>query len=161
MVAHYLGLHLDEDWLAVAGKFENTGSAEGSDMLGLYNAVAKEARFRLNRKSSYDHETVRRSLRSGMPVIVWRRWDRTRDRLHTKVSRAFTRGGEGGFQRPEEKLLPSKKKGSPLHASVIIGYNDERKEIIFLESWDGDASPRRMPVSEIAHTADLTFAFQP
>ena len=161
MVGRYFGLHLDEDWLAVAGKFENTGSAEGSDMLGLYNAVAKEARFRLNRKSSYDHETVRRSIRAGMPVIVWRRWDRERDRLHSKVSREFTRGSDGKFERPDEKVMPSKKKGSPLHASVVIGYNDERKEIIFLESWNGDASPRRMPVSEIAHTADLTFAFQP
>jgi len=161
MVSHYFGLHLDEDWLAVAGKFENTGSAAGSDMLGLYNAVAKEARFRLNRKSTYDHETVRRSLRSGMPVIVWRRWDQVRDRLHSQVSREFKRGGSREFERPDEKVLPSKKKGSPLHASVVIGYNDERKEIIFLESWNGDASPRRMPVTEISHTADLTFAFQP
>ncbi|MFT7171855.1 MAG: hypothetical protein ACI9NQ_000062 [Paracoccaceae bacterium] len=161
MVARYLGLHLDEDWLAVAGKFENTGSAAGSDMLGLYSSVAREARFNLNRKSSYDHETVRRSLRAGMPVIVWRRWDQSRDRLHTKVSRDFVRGRGAGYGRPEEELLPSKKKRSPLHASVIIGYNDERKEVIFLESWEGKSSPRRMPVSEMAHTADLTFAFQP
>lgn len=57
--------------------------------------------------------------------------------------------------------MPSKKKRSPLHASVIIGYNDERKEVIFLESWEGKSRPRRMPVTEIAHTADLTFAFRP
>ncbi len=161
MVARYLGLHLDEDWLAVAGKFQNTGSSAGSDMLGLYSSVAKEARFKLNRKSSYDHETVRRSIRAGMPVIVWRRWDQSRDRLHTKLSRDLSRGRESKFERPEEALLPSKKKNSPLHASVIIGYNDERKEIIFLESWAGPSLPRRMPVSEISHTADLTFAFQP
>jgi hypothetical protein len=161
MVARYLGLHLDEDWLAVAGKFQNTGSAAGSDMLGLYNSVAKEAKFNLNRRSSYDHETVRRSIRNGMPVIVWRRWDQGRDQLHSRISREFDGGGETEYERADEEALPSKKKRSPLHASVIIGYNDERKEVIFLESWEGKSSPRRMPVSEIAHTADFTFAFQP
>jgi hypothetical protein len=161
MVARYLGLHLDEDWLAVAGKFQNTGSAAGSDMLGLYNSVAKEAKFNLNRRSSYDRETVRRSIRNGMPVIVWRRWDQGRDQLHSRISREFDGGGETEYERADEEALPSKKKRSPLHASVIIGYNDERKEVIFLESWEGKSSPRRMPVSEIAHTADFTFAFQP
>ena len=161
MVARYLGLHLDEDWLAVAGKFQNTGSAAGSDMLGLYNSVAKEAKFNLNRRSSYDHETVRRSIRNGMPVIVWRRWDQGRDQLHSRISREFDGGGDTEYERADEEALPSKKKRSPLHASVIIGYNDERKEVIFLESWEGKSSPRRMPVSEIAHTADFTFAFQP
>lgn len=161
MVARYLGLHLDEDWLAVAGKFQNTGSAAGSDMLGLYSSVAKEAKFNLNRTSSYDHETVRRSIRAGMPVIVWRRWDQTRDRLHTRVSSEFAKGGEVVYERPKDEILPSKKKRSPVHASVIIGYNDERKEIIFLESWEGESPPRRMPVSEISHTADLTFSFRP
>jgi hypothetical protein len=161
MVARYLGLHLDEDWLAVAGKFQNTGSAAGSDMLGLYNSVAKEAKFNLNRRSSYDHETVMRSIRNGMPVIVWRRWDQGRDQLHSRISREFDGGGETEYERADEEALPSKKKRSPLHASVIIGYNDERKEVIFLESWEGKSSPRRMPVSEIAHTADFTFAFQP
>ena len=161
MVARYLGLHLDEDWLAVAGKFQNTGSSAGSDMLGLYSSVAREAKFNLNRRSSYDHETVRRSIRSGMPVIVWRRWDQGRDRLHSRISRGFDRGSELEYERVNEDALPSKKKRSPLHASVIIGYNDERKEVIFLESWDANSSPRRMPVSEIADTADFTFAFQP
>ncbi len=161
MVARYMGLHLDEDWLAVAGKFQNTGSSAGSDMLGLYSSVAKEARFNLDRKSRYDHTTVRRSLRAGMPVIVWRRWDQTRDRLHSKVSREVLRGKESRFERPDEEALPSKKKRSPLHASVIIGFNDERNEVIFLESWVENAAPRRMPVSEMAFTADLTFAFRP
>lgn len=161
MVARYLGLHLDEDWLAVAGKFQNTGSAAGSDMLGLYSSVAKEAKFQLNRSSKYDHETVRRSIRVGMPVIVWRRWDQARDQLHSRMSRSFDQGSDRTYERPSEEAMPSKKKRSPLHASVIIGYNDERKEVIFLESWEGKSRPRRMPVTEIAHTADLTFAFRP
>ncbi|MEN8774290.1 MAG: hypothetical protein ABF382_12130 [Akkermansiaceae bacterium] len=161
MVARYLGLHLDEDWLAVAGKFQNTGSAAGSDMLGLYSSVAREARFNLNRTSDYDHETVRRSIRAGMPVIVWRRWSQQRDRLHSRMSREFNKGAAQRYERPTEEAMPSKKNRSPLHASVIVGYNDDRKEVIFLESWEGMSKPRRMPVSEISHTADLTFSFRP
>lgn len=161
MVARYLGLHLDEDWLAVAGKFQNTGSAAGSDMLGLYGSVAREARFNLHRTSDYDHEMVRRSIRAGMPVIVWRRWDQQRDRLHTQISRGFDHGETRRYERPSSAAMPSKKKRSPLHASVIVGYNDERREVIFLESWEGVFKPRRMPVDEISHTADLTFSFRP
>lgn len=161
MVARYLGLHLDEDWLAVVGKFQNTGSAAGSDMLGLYGSVAREARFNLHRVSDYDHEIVRRSIRDGMPVVVWRRWDRQRDQLHTRISRGFEKGLDQKYERLSEEAMPSKKNRSPLHASVIVGYNDERKEVIFLESWEGLSKPRRMPVNEVSHTADLTFSFRP
>lgn len=161
MVARYLGLHLDEDWLAVAGKFQNTGSAAGSDMLGLYDAVAREAQLSMERSREYDHGEVRRSVQAGMPVIVWRRWDQGRDRLHTEVSRDFAEGEEVVFEKLAEAGLPSKEKRSPLHASVIIGFNDARKEVIFLESWEGRGAPRRMPVSEMAFTSDFAFCFQP
>ncbi|MDA7538401.1 C39 family peptidase [Akkermansiaceae bacterium] len=156
MVGRYLGLHLDEDWLAVAGKFQNTGSAAGSQMLGLYQAVAKEAGFAMSRSSSYEHSDVRRSLQAGMPVIVWRRWSRERDREHQRVSAELERGNEAAFSPsayPDEK--------APLHASVVIGFNDERKEVIFLESWAGQSRARRMPVSELSATAYLTFCFRP
>lgn len=161
MVSRYVGLHLDEDWLAVAGKFQNTGSAEGSDMMGLYNAVAREAQLSMKRESRFDVSTVRRSLKMGLPVVVWRRWDRQRDRLHTKVSREFERGGEVRYESPDLKSLPTADKKSPVHASVIIGFNDERQEVIFLESWEAQSKPRRMPLSEMKATADWVFCFQP
>ncbi len=159
MVGRYLGLHLDEDWLAVAGKFQNTGSAAGSQMLGLYQSVAKEAGFAMTRSSSYDHSAVRRSLAEGMPVIVWRRWSRERDHEHRRVSSEIARGNETTFSQSASSAYPDE--SAPLHASVIIGYNDERKEILFLESWAGQARARRMPVSEIDATAYLTFCFHP
>ncbi|MGB0144851.1 MAG: hypothetical protein ACPGAP_08770, partial [Akkermansiaceae bacterium] len=161
MVSGYLGLHLDEDWLAVAGKFQNTGSAAGSDMMSLYGAVAREARFRLKRTNQYDHESVRRSIRAGLPVIVWRRWDQDRDRLHTLVSNRYRKGGGEEFPKTDPQSLPSKKKRSPVHASIIVGYNDSRSEVIFLESWEGLKAPRRMPVSEMKATTDFIFAFTP
>ena len=159
MVARYLGLKLDEDWLAVAGKFQNTGSAAGSDMMGIYKAVAKEAGFSMDRSRDYSHATVRRSLQAGMPVIVWRRWGQDRDRLHTRISRDIEDGGEAKFPALDFKILPNAE--SPLHASVLVGFNDGRKEVLFLESWAGQTSPRRMPVAELDATAYYTFSFRP
>lgn len=40
IASRHFGLHIDEDWLAVAGGFKNTGSADGSNILRLYSAVA-------------------------------------------------------------------------------------------------------------------------
>lgn len=159
MVARYLGLNLDEDWLAVAGKFQNTGSAAGSDMMGIYKAVAKEAGFSLDRSRDYSHATVRRSLQAGMPVIVWRRWGQDRDRLHTRISRDVEDGGESKFPPLDFKTLPNAE--SPLHASVVVGFNDDRKEVLFLESWAGQNKPRRMPAAELDATAYYTFCFRP
>ena len=159
MVARYLGLNLDEDWLAVAGKFQNTGSAAGSDMMGIYKAVAKEAGFSMDRSREYSHATVRRSLQAGMPVIVWRRWGQDRDRLHTRISRDVEDGGESKFPPLDFKTLPNAE--SPLHASVVVGFNDGRKEVLFLESWAGHTKPRRMPVAELDATAYYTFSFRP
>ena len=159
MVARYLGLNLDEDWLAVAGKFQNTGSAAGSDMMGIYKAVAKEAGFSMDRSRDYSHATVRRSLQAGMPVIVWRRWGQDRDRLHTRISRDVEEGEEASFPPLDLQALPNDK--SPLHASVLVGFNDERKEVIFLESWAGRTKPRRMPIAELDATAYYTFSFRP
>jgi hypothetical protein len=159
MVARYLGLNLDEDWLAVAGKFQNTGSAAGSDMMGIYKAVAKEAGFSMDRSRDYSHATVRRSLQAGMPVIVWRRWGQDRDRLHTRISRDVEDGGESKFPPLDFKTLPNAE--SPLHASVVVGFNDGRKEVLFLESWAGQTKPRRMPIAELDATAYYTFSFRP
>lgn len=164
MVARYLGLHLDEDWLAVAGKFQNTGTAAGSQMLSLYQAVAKEAGFKMERqgKGGYVHSAVRRSLQQGMPVIVWRRWSSERDREHRRVSAAVSSGRGDQVKFPADaSVLSFPDDKSPLHASVIIGFNDERKEVIFLESWAGQSQPRRMSVNEMQKTAYLTFAFHP
>lgn len=163
-----LGLHLDEDWLAVAGKFQNTGTAVGSQMLSLYQAVAKEAGFKMERqgKGEYDHSAVRRSLQQGMPVIVWRRWSSERDREHRRLASSVSSGtasGRGNQQKfPTDvsaSSYPDEK--SPLHASVIIGFNDTRKEVIFLESWAGQSQARRMSVNEMQKTTYLTFAFHP
>jgi hypothetical protein len=158
MSARYLGLHLDEDWLAAAGEFQNTGSAAGSRMLSLYSSVASEARLRLDRSSQFDGNLVRKSLSEGLPVVVWRRWSRERDQLHTEVARAVARGRDATFP-PDGDAYPDE--SAPLHASVIVGFHRERDEFLFLESWSSQGAPRRMPADELEATAYLTFCFRP
>ncbi|MFK7909520.1 MAG: C39 family peptidase [Akkermansiaceae bacterium] len=161
MTAHYFGLHLDEDWLAVAGKFQNTGSAGNSNMFGLYNAVAKEARLKISRETEFDFRKARALMRDGMPVIVWRKFDYRRNQLHNKISRRMIKDPHAKLPEPnadDRAKWPGK--DHPVHASVIVGFNDERKEVLFLESWAGVTSPRRMRYEEMEATATWAFYFR-
>ena len=163
MVARHFGLYLDEDGLAVAGAFQNTGSADGSKILSLYPAVASEAGFGLDRANRFDENTVRRALAAGFPVIVWRRFSQERNDLHTRFVREFTKTPQATLPDPSLAAERASWPGSdaPLHASVITGFHDTRREFLFLESWSGRDTPRRMRVEEMAATAYLTFVFHP
>lgn len=162
MTARYLGLHLDEDWLAVAGGFQNTGSAAGSDMLGLYQAVAAEAGLRMARQTKLDAGSVRRAIDSGLPIIVWRRFSHERDLLHTRVANQLRRNPAARLPDPatvaERQTWPSVT--APLHASVIVGYHAGRGEFLFLESWTGQDQPRRMSTAEMVATSYKAFVFE-
>ena len=163
MVARYFGLHIDEDWLAVAGGFKNTGSADGSEILKLYPAVAAEAGFAMDRSSHFDEAGVCRALASGFPVVVWRRFSQERNQLHTSFARTFAKDPAATLPDPaqpaERASWPNA--DAPLHASVLTGYNRERHEFLFLESWTGHDTPRRMRAEELAATSYLTFIFHP
>lgn len=163
MVARHFGLYLDEDGLAVAGAFQNTGSADGSRILSLYPAVAAEAGFGLDRANRFDENAVRRALAAGFPVIVWRRFSQDRNDLHTSFLREFSNDPQSTLPDPslatERASWPGE--DAPLHASVLTGYHDARREFLFLESWSGRDTPRRMRVEEMAATAYLTFVFHP
>jgi hypothetical protein len=163
MVARHLGMHLDEDWLAAAGGFQNTGSAQGSNMLRLYQAVASEAGINMERKSSLDLARLRSSVEQGLPVIVWRRFSHERNELHDRFLREYRKDPSKTLPDPN---APAEQAGwpgdsAPLHASVIVGYHAERGEILFLESWTGRDVPRRMRAEELAATTYLSFAFKP
>ena len=162
MAARYFGLHLDEDWLAVGGKFQNTGSAAGSQMLRLYQSVAKEAGLNLNRTNKFQLTEARSTLRKGFPVIVWRRFSHERNRFHTKHARSHARDASTAIPIPtntERDTWPDDT--APLHASIVVGYNDARNEVLFLESWAGLDFPRRMRAEELEATATMAFYFKP
>lgn len=156
MVARHLGLHLDEDWLAAAAGFRNTGSAAGSNMVRLYQAVASEAGLGMDRSSRFDEFTVRDALAEGRPVIVWRRYSPQRNRLHDRVA-----AGRAELPDPSsaKETASWPDEDAPLHASVLTGFDGDRNEVYFLESWTGRDRPRRMRFEEMAATAYLTFVF--
>jgi hypothetical protein len=162
MAARYLGLHLDEDWLAVAGGFQNTGSAAGSDILGLYQAVAAEAGLGMEREAKLNVSAVQNAISNGLPVVVWRRFSHERDQLHSRFSNELRRDPAAKLPNPndeaERKTWPNQT--APLHASVIIGYHAARGELLFLESWTGLDRPRRMTAAEMAATTYKAFVFK-
>jgi hypothetical protein len=162
MAARYFGLHIDEDWLAVAGKFENTGSAKGSQIPRLYLAVAKEAGLDLHKSNDFALTDAKSSLDRGLPVVVWRRFSQERNQLHTKQTMQAARDPKFALPSPDTATRDSwPNDKAPLHASVIVGYNADRSEVLFVESWAGMKIPRRMRAEEMAATAYLTFYFKP
>lgn len=163
MAARHFGMHLDEDWLAVASGFKNTGRADGANLVKLYHSVAAEAGFGLDRLTKFDPSAATRALSAGFPVIVWRRYSPERNALHSKFMRDFSKDSSATLPDP---ALPAERaswpgEDAPLHASVIMGYNAARKEFLFLESWTGRDTPRRMRVEELTATTDLSFVFRP
>ena len=162
MASRYFGLHLDEDWLAVGGKFQNTGSAAGSRMLRLYQSVAKEAGLNMTRDNNFKLSNARSTLQQGYPIIVWRRFSHDRNNFHTRHARAHARDASLAIPKPdrgERESWPGD--DAPVHASVVVGYNDERNEILFLESWAGLDFPRRMRAEALEVTATMAFYFKP
>ncbi|MCW1924538.1 C39 family peptidase [Luteolibacter arcticus] len=163
MAARHFGLHLDEDWLAVAAGFQNTGRADGANMVKVYHAVASEAGLGLDRTTKFDASAASRAISQGFPVIVWRRFSHDRNQLHTRFMRQLSRDPAATLPDPAAAAERASWPGetAPLHASVVVGYNAERKEVLFLESWTGRDKPRRMRVEELAATTDLCFVFKP
>lgn len=163
MAARHFGLHLDEDWLAVASGFQNTGRADGSNLVKLYHSVAAEAGFGLDRSSKFDASAAVRTLSAGFPVIVWRRYSPERNALHDKFMREFSKDPTAVLPDPASAAERASWPGAeaPLHASVVVGYHPGRKEFLFLESWTGRDKPRRMRVEELTATTDLSFVFKP
>ena len=163
MTARHFGLHLDEDWLAVACGFQNTGRADGANLLKVYHAVAAEAGLGLDRSVKFDPSAAMRSLSKGFPVIVWRRFSHERNTLHSGFMREFSEDPSATLPDPavpaERASWPGE--DAPMHASVIVGYHAGRKEFLFLESWTGNDTPRRMRAEELVATTDLSFVFRP
>ena len=91
-------------------------------------------------------------------MLVWRRFDSGRDRLHS----AFARRYEGDPKATLPAVTEAEKSTWPItegykHASLITGFNEERGEIIFTESWGEHARNRRMRIEEMAATSYLSF----
>ncbi|MCB1076423.1 MAG: C39 family peptidase [Verrucomicrobiae bacterium] len=157
MAMQSLGLWLDtEDYAAAAGI--RYGSTRGSHIRETYEAAASEAGFRLSRATRYDHDKVIASIDAGLPVLVWRRWTQERDYLHSMFLRKLAKDPESRLPEPDATDRASwPDKDAYNHSSVITGYNTERREVIFSESWSEMVRNRRMRPEEMEGTAYYTF----
>jgi hypothetical protein len=153
MGAQYLGIQVDPATLAsVAGFRYGQG---GKKMIEAYNAVAREGGMRLKRATKVDIERVQASVDAGLPVLVWRHYDKGRNQLHMRAT-----GCAGALPEPDDSdkaRWPGV--GSPAHASVSTGYNRQTSEVIFDESWGEHARGKRMRAEELEATSYYVFYF--
>lgn len=164
MTSRYLGLRASPVDLAGSAGFENTGSAAGSDLVGLYRAVGEELEMRTSIVPSFDRDKVVRSLEAGLPVIVWRRVSLEREKAHQRFAAARRKDPSlaPSVLTPEElAALPDREeRGSPAHASVVTGYSPGTNTVIYAEPWGEDTRDRRMRVEEMEATAYAVVFFK-
>ncbi|MCB1234941.1 MAG: C39 family peptidase [Verrucomicrobiae bacterium] len=161
MAARYFGLELRPGDLAAAAEFKNTGSARGSRLLDLHHAAAEEIGMNLKVSSRFDFDRVARAVREGRPVIVWRRvsLDREKARL-IQMANLGAQPLPTLSQSVRDALPPRDKKGSPSHASIVTGINEQTREVLYTEPW-GDATRNlRMRGEELADTVYAAFFFE-
>lgn len=158
MSMQYLGLNLDtEDYAAAAGI--RYGSTKGSKIREVYKAAGEENNMRMSRSTKFDFRKAQATLNAGLPVIVWRYWMQERDYVHTTFAARFAKDPMVELPKADmndRETWPQRKK-SFSHASVITGYNAERGEVIFTESWSEGVRNRRMRYEEMEGTAYYSF----
>lgn len=164
MVAHYHGLRMLPSELAGGAEFKNTGSARGSRIFDLYRAVGEELELDFSHSARFDARRADHVLREGFPVIVWRRVSMEREKAHAAQAVSFASSPElAAVPALDSKTLSElpdrKKSGSPSHASVIIGIDEEAGTVIYLEPWGAEAGVRRMRIEELEATAYASFYY--
>ncbi|MDF1754114.1 MAG: C39 family peptidase [Verrucomicrobiales bacterium] len=164
MASHYLGLRVHPETLAAGAEFKNTGSAKGSQIIDLYRGVGEEIDMRVSTSPKFDLRRAKRSIEAGIPIVVWRRVSRERELAHNEFLKAFSEDPTLTIGKPDTSIIatypPRSAKGSPSHASVITGFNEERNEVIFTEPWGEFSRNRRMRIEEMEATAYALFYFK-
>ncbi|MEM8955657.1 MAG: C39 family peptidase [Verrucomicrobiota bacterium] len=158
MATQYLGLRLETEEFAAASGIRY-GSTEGSRIKEIYIAAGEEADTRFSRSSRFDFATAKETIDAGLPVIVWRKFTFERNYVHENFPRRLARDPAATLPLPDESdraTWPNDRTGGN-HASLITGYNPERKEVIFTESWGEFARDRRMRIEEMEGTAYYAF----
>lgn len=164
MILQYHGLNVDVDTLAARAGYRQ-GNTAGANILDIYKAAARMGNLRFSTSRAFNLRNVKRSIDRGEPVLVWREFSRSRDEFHSRFAAEFAGNPEAELPNPrsregraDRRLWPDGKDG-PGHASIITGYNDERDEIIFTESWGESFRNRRMRAEEAEETARLVIFF--
>jgi hypothetical protein len=164
MVMQYHGLAVDTDLLAAKAGYRE-GDVAQANWLGLFRAAAREAKLKFSDARRVNVRQLRKAIDAGEPVLVGRAFSRERDAFHMQFAQRYLqdpsitlpdpRSKEG---RKDRKTWPKEGDG-PGHMSVVTGYNEERGEIIFTESWGERFRQRRMRTEEMEATAYAIFFF--
>jgi hypothetical protein len=153
MMGHHFGLTCSVEELAVVNGFAY-GAESNPDIREMFGQIAREAGLKAQRSPKLDMQLVKRTIDSGMPVVVFRRWSQERDYLHSAYSARIARGEKAELpvaSMEDRKSWPGK--DAPAHASIINGYREDRREVIFTESWGPQARNRRMRYEELEGTS--------
>ncbi|MEM7698043.1 MAG: C39 family peptidase [Verrucomicrobiota bacterium] len=163
MVGHYLGLRVPPETLAAGADFQNTGSARGSDLYGLYDSIAAEVGMKARRNTSLRMDRIEDQLEDGIPVIVWRRVSMDREKVHDEHLLAWRRDPSVSLPEPtpeDRAAYPVRDlRGSPSHASILTGFNREDQVVLFTEPWGDRSRNRRMRYEEMEATVYQVFSF--
>ena len=157
MAMRFCGLTLDTEEFA-AGAGIRFGSTRKSHIREVYDAAATEAGLSMARTDRFDFARARTSIDAGFPVIVFRRWSQERDYVHTMFAKRYAADASAELPRPDandQKQWPTR--DSYAHASIVNGYNAQRREVIFSESWSELARNRRMRFEELERTSYLAY----
>jgi hypothetical protein len=164
MILQYHGLNLDVDTLAAKAGYRE-GNPPNANALDFYRSAAKLANLRVRDTRAFSLRDVKKSIDRGEPVIFWRQFSRSRDEFHSQFAarleqepQAELPNPKGKEGRADRRHWPDGKEG-PGHASIITGYNEERGEVIFTESWGESYRNRRMRAEEAEATTLLLFFF--
>ncbi len=161
MVAQHLGIQLDPATVASVAGFQF--GMGGKKLIEAYSAAAKEGNLRMSRNHKFDFERAKKSIDAGLPVLVWRKFDPHRNRIHTQRHHRERARGHLNVSLPEptpEDRATWPGANHPNHASVITGYHPEKNEVIFSESWGEHARDKRMRAEELEGTSYMVFYFR-
>ncbi|QIF05364.1 C39 family peptidase [Roseimicrobium sp. ORNL1] len=153
MIANHFGLTCSVEELAVVNGF-TYGAESNPDIREMFGQIAREAGMRAQRSPKLDIQLLKRTIDAGMPVVVFRRWSQERDYLHSVYSSRIAQGEKAELpvaSSDDRKSWPGR--DAPAHASIINGYRDDRREVIFTESWGPQARNRRMRYEELEGTS--------
>ena len=162
MITQYYGLDVNIDQLASKAGYKE-GDVSNAAVIPIYDAAAKAAKLRMVRQDKFDFRDAMRAVSKGKPLLVWRYFSRERDDFHSKFAARLVRNPTEELPNPrkdkeERDLWPTFDSGG--HASLITGYNKERGEVLFTESWGENNRNRRMKAEEMQATAYVVFEFQ-
>ncbi len=163
MVAQYWQSEMDMDFLAAKSGYKYGDTPVDRKAIPIYHATGREAGLDVTYTDGFNYDRFKEAIDRGQPVIAFRFIRAARDKLHMKYAAEVAKNPDAtapdGFSDRDQFSTRTFRDGG--HASVINGYNDQRKEIIFTDSWGEGHRNKRMSVEEMRGSCMNTFYIGP